>query len=89
MPDSSTPHDTTPHDTHVKPQASDSRASTSVESTPSQSTFQAGGKGKQQQQHLKQTSENAERQAHPDLPAAQHRTGSFTGTAEEPEDPSK
>jgi hypothetical protein len=83
MPQSETPQ------THVKPQTSDSKASTSVESTPSQSTFQGGAKGQQQRQHLKENSESGQQQTHPEVPAGQHRTGSFTGTAEEPEDPSK
>jgi hypothetical protein len=66
-------------------------APTSVEHTEPEEQFESGGKQQQQREVLQENVAGGAGQAerHPEQVAGQHATGSFTGTAEEPEDPSK
>lgn len=76
----------------VKPeQAKPKDAATSVQNTEPGDAYESGGEQKQQRRDLDLNvqGEGGQAQQHPDKPAGIHSTGSFTGTAEKPEVPSK
>lgn len=77
----------------VKPDATSTHpgAPTSVEHTEPEKHFESGGQRKHQERALEENvkGDAGQAQPHPEQVAAQHATGSFTGTSEEPEDPSK
>jgi hypothetical protein len=77
----------------VKPDATPtlSGAPTSVEHTEPEEQFESGGQQQEQREALQENVAGSAAQAerHPEEVAGQHATGSFTGTAEEPKDPSR
>ena len=77
----------------VKPDATRTSPSapTSVEHTQPEKHFESGGQRGEQRQALEENVKGraAQAQRHPEQPAGLHSTGSFTGTPEEPKDPSR
>ncbi len=78
---------------NVKPDSTSTHpgAPTSVEHTEPEKHFESGGQRTNQRRALEENVKGGagHAQPHPEQVAGQHSTGSFTGSAEEPENPSK
>ncbi|MGI8771407.1 MAG: hypothetical protein ACR2JE_08210 [Acidobacteriaceae bacterium] len=85
--------DKSDREANVKPDSTSTHpgAPTSVEHTEPEKHFESAGQHSKQRRALEENvkGDAGQAQPHPEQVAGQHATGSFTGTAEEPEDPWK